>query len=296
MTKHVPDRVLSIHPAYAVSYFEHSPDRKYCITRARETQKKAAGILSKKSMQRIKLAFQWLCLSSYKKKVYSIKQKKSFTFKIAFITLTLSGKQSHSDKYIRLHMLEPFLKWLYRSHNVVNYIWKAETQKNGNIHFHITINKFVHHRSIRHKWNQIQQNHGYTQNQKVENPITDINSTDIKAVKSEKQIANYMIKYFCKNEPDKRKVECTLWGCSKYLNMLPMTIYSNDTDFDCTHKAVGSYENSQNIGDRYCDIYIYKKKIFNLLPDVMKEAYQNRIAYINEEDKKMVLYKIMDFN
>ena len=54
-----------------------------------------------------------------------------------FITLTLSDVQAHTDDSIKEHMLQPFLYWLQRYYNC-SYVWKAETQINGNIHFHIT--------------------------------------------------------------------------------------------------------------------------------------------------------------
>src|SRR5438552_841266 len=102
------------------------------------------GYLSITSVSKLRAALNWMMLFSEKKFVYNKEQKKGYHFKLNFITLTLSDIQFHPDRFIKRKMLDPFLKWLVRVHNCKNYVWKAETQDNGNIHFHITTNKFIH--------------------------------------------------------------------------------------------------------------------------------------------------------
>lgn len=80
-------------------------------------------------------------------------------FKAAFLTLTLPSKQVHTDKEIKL-MLQKFLDWLY-SLGLRNYVWKAELQKNGNIHFHIVLDQFYDVQGLQEKWNEILSHYGY---------------------------------------------------------------------------------------------------------------------------------------
>ena len=68
---------------------------------------------------------------------------RNFKFKLNLITLTLPSKQNeHSDNEIKHRALNNFFTQLRTKHNLVNYVWKAEKQKNGNIHFHIITDKF----------------------------------------------------------------------------------------------------------------------------------------------------------
>lgn len=171
------------------------------------TVRKCNAILSQKAKQNLRNCFQWLQIISNLKIVYSKKEKMSFKFKLAFITLTLSDVQKHSDEYIKNHMLEPFLKWMGRSHQANSYIWKAEVQNNGNIHFHITTNKFIHWKSIRAKWNKILSNHGYCKVYQDGTNDKGNAATDIKAVKNEKQITGYIVNYVSKKDVFKKSKE-----------------------------------------------------------------------------------------
>jgi len=229
--------ILSIKPHYAAVTNRITcttcgtlPHRYYCPHRRNfntlPEKNKSEGEISKKAKQKITTYMNWMMLFSSKKYVYNKKKKKGYYFKINFITLTLSDSQKHSDEYIKEHLLQPFIKWLRRSHNVVNYIWKAETQKNNNIHFHITTNKFIHWQSIRNKWNQLQQNHGYLNKYFQLHGNHDANSTDVHSVKNDQQIVKYMVKYITKNEPNKRKVTGKIWDCNNELKKLKIN-YKN---------------------------------------------------------------------
>lgn len=83
--------------------------------------------------------------------------------KISFVTLTLSAKQFHSDNYIKAKMLNQFISELRLLIHDFNYIWRAEKQANGNIHFHLLIGSFVPWIKIRDIWNRIQKKEGYVQ-------------------------------------------------------------------------------------------------------------------------------------
>lgn len=170
--------------------------------------------ISDRARRRLGNALNWMILFSTPKTVYSKKEKKKFTFRINFITLTLSDIQLHSDHYIKQHLLAPFLKWMERSHNCQSYVWKAEAQENGNIHFHITTNQFIHWKQVRAKWNRLLAKHGYC---KVFQDGTNDKgnaATQIKAVKGLNGIVAYMQKYICKPDFMKKNLSesCPLDG------------------------------------------------------------------------------------
>lgn len=167
---------------------KHSPSTSENLTR------KNSGTLSSQSISKIKFMVNVMCDAAKPKKVYSKLEDRTYNFKISFITLTLSNTQTHSDNYIRKFLLEPFIRTCRRKYNMVTYIWKAESQFNGNIHFHITTDTFIHHKQVRKYWNKLQRKHGYI------NTNDDPPSTEIKSVKSIKNLPAYLCKYISKNQ------------------------------------------------------------------------------------------------
>lgn len=139
---------------------------------------------------------------------------------LTFITLTLASEQQHTDNEIKRDCLQPFLAELKRKKYLALYLWVAETQKNGNIHFHIVTNAYIKKEVVRNLWNYHQNALGYIDRCKYTNPP----STKIEGCKSVTNVSRYICKYLCKNDnqvtdntanPDKerRKVEGRLWGC-----------------------------------------------------------------------------------
>lgn len=170
-------------------------------------------VQSKQSIKGMTNAINWMFLFSEKKNIYSKKPfinnkgelQHNFKFRLAFITLTMPGEQVHSDEYIKKHMLQPFLYWLTRYYTA-NYVWKAETQLNGNIHFHITIDTFVHWRSIRAKWNSICAKHNYCKFYQEEGTNDKGNAaTQIKAIRNEDGIARIIGGYLTKGSIEEKE-------------------------------------------------------------------------------------------
>lgn len=108
------------------------------------------GVLSPGAIKRIREVMSWFdfILASTRTKP-------------VFITLTLPSRQKHSDYFLKRVMLEQFLSEVRRYFGVKLYIWKAETQKNGNLHFHIIADKFCPWLLIRKMWNRILNKEGY---------------------------------------------------------------------------------------------------------------------------------------
>lgn len=198
-----------------------------------DSKRTPAGNVSKIAKRKITKAIDYLLLFASDKKVTAIKSGRKFNFKIAFITLTLPSQQIHSDNEIKRKCLNSFLIELSKYENVHNYIWRAEKQKNGSIHFHIIIDKFVHWNDIRNRWNRIVNKLGYVDRYrasmkefykdgfKVRNELIknwsevkqrasykrnletgyhSPNSTDVHSIKQIHNLTHYFIKYLTKNE------------------------------------------------------------------------------------------------
>lgn len=157
--------------------------------------------------------------------------KKLFNFRLSFITLTLPAKQNHSDTEIKSLCINQFLFEIKRKYGIENFVWKAELQKNKNIHFHLILDQYIDFQALRRRWNRIINKLGYVdayqnkfqnmslldyhahrnnkykcefeQSKKAyaqgkKNNWTNPNSVDAKQVRGKKDLAIYMGKYFSK--------------------------------------------------------------------------------------------------
>lgn len=198
---------------------------------------KQDGEMSQQAKSRFSTALNWLFLFADRKTVYSKKpwinkqgkEQHIFSFRLAMITLTLSSPQVHPDKHIKEKMLQPFLNWLTQAHRC-SYVWKAETQLNGNIHFHINVDKFILWKSVRSKWNSIMQTQGYC---KVFNDGSNDKgdaATEIKAIKNEKGLAAVVGGYLTKNSLEEKYHYAIIEGKKRMQEQrqLPINFIEND--------------------------------------------------------------------
>jgi hypothetical protein len=210
------------------------------------------GIISKNAKKKITKAIDYLVYISPKKHNRHPYYNRSSIFILNFITLTLSSKQIHTDNEIKSNILEPFLNSCRKKWQISYYVWRAEKQKNGSIHFHLITNRFVPWNELRNCWNTHQQKLGYIDRYREHqqtwhrsgfryrselsskwnyasqlkaykdgllhdwhNP----NSTDVHSLRFVSNVKTYFIKYLTKSEQS-GNIEGRLWGCSYNLSNL----------------------------------------------------------------------------
>lgn len=156
------------------------------------------GLISKKAGKSINRKLSWFAKLSQKRQRTT---SNGLVVKntLSFVTLTLSSKQVHDDTFIKNRMLNAFLVDIRRRFFVTSYFWRAEAQVNGNIHFHIVINRYIHKTHIRTIWNRIQKENGYLTEYISKKGHDKAPSTEIKAVYNCKNISGYLSKYCTKN-------------------------------------------------------------------------------------------------
>ena len=232
------------------------------------------------------------------KTVFVRKTEQFFRYKINFITLTLPSAQQHTDKEIISKIFSPFMEaWAKRSPGLL-YVYKIETQDNGNLHFHVVTNTFYHYQKLRADWNRATEKLGYVSRSGIEDP----NSTDVHALSNKGDIANYLTSYMSKKDlyskklkrwlqvyknkladkareivqlPKnyfkniKRKVTSNAWSASKILLNFKATSIYNDKEvswrmLNLMH-AKGCFVHKD-----YVDILLLEKNCFTEFPEFKK--------------------------
>lgn len=222
---------VTINPNYLVLWDKFQGTQNYNAEGLKD--RNHDGEMSKKASKRVREIISWFTELS-REKVHK-HQDKRIKYRLTFATLTLSAAQQfdygHDDEFIKRNLLNRFLQEAKRRWKVVNYFWRAEAQENGNIHFHITFDKYIHHSELRSTWNMIQADYGYIQkyresrkqyfkdgfkydttaahrteeqqrkayDQGIENNWSSPNSTDIHAISKMGNVGGYLAKYVSKN-------------------------------------------------------------------------------------------------
>jgi hypothetical protein len=124
----------------------------------------ASGVMTKSAKRRVKKYLDLWFNSIFAVTRAAKNPRRSYARFLTFVTLTLPSEQAHDDKFIKRNILTPFLATLQRLYNVNEYLWKAELQNNGNIHFHVLIDQYIHWAELRSRWNYTLQPYGYISN------------------------------------------------------------------------------------------------------------------------------------
>lgn len=267
--------------------------------------------LSPRAAKRLRLAIETMVITASNKWVWSKKAGKHFSFKVNFITLTLPSPQQHPDAVIVKECLSPFLNaWQKRVEGLL-YVWKAEVQDNGNIHFHITSNAWYHYEHLRYDWNKYVNRLGYVDRAKSNDP----NSTDVHSTRKVRNLAGYLISYmnkkdlytrplkryfrrYGKNLRDmdsdvfhlprnyfariKRQVKGVIWSCSKPLLKPAITLDGGEEDCASCIKTLYKCE-EYAIKTDYAYIVPFEGEaikalpaVYNRLKEQLKEVFDRQ--------------------
>lgn len=155
---------------------------------------------------------------------YTKSNERNYIRKILFLTLTLPFDQTTTDVHIKRYLLTPFIAYLKTTNKINYYFWKAEAQSNGNIHFHILIDKYIDKNEINRAWNSFCSSYYTKQTGQTRESIKNAPSTKIEAPKNGDSIENYVLKYALK-EDSHRKINGRIWGMSDELREIDVPIF-----------------------------------------------------------------------
>lgn len=251
--------VIRIRP-YSVTTFAIPHQRNSRTPEQEETQQnltrgKFNGIISDKARRKLKLIAEgWLLAIQEAKKGNQAHKGKKKNY-ITFATLTLSSNQVHGDNQIKRDLLNEFIITVQRKFGVQEYIWRAESQANGNIHFHLFLDKYIHWFFLRNIWNKIQEKLGYISKFKAIHNHSNPNSTDIERIRTLKGASQYITKYIAK-ESEYRTIEGRLWGCSDSLRNILSYEQQFDSRFQSLLQSLESEKSIKIISEKHYKVYI----------------------------------------
>jgi hypothetical protein len=182
---------------------------------------------------------------------------------VAFVTLTLPIKQNHTDKVFR-KMLVRFIENLTKTYKVKHYIWKAEPQKNGNIHFHLLIDRWIPKEAIQSLWNRQLNTYDYIDNYKRIRTLKGLSAnepptTKIHSLEKVSNTVSYIMKYMTKQEHEKRQIIGKIWGCANITKRLEYPkFYDSETFFDQVQTLISSKALKHLVKDEFINVYFGK--------------------------------------
>lgn len=205
-----------------------------------QRQKTYSGRLTEGAKKRLSKAIDLLVQTARTQTIYSPVTMSTIKHRLSFITLTISKKENVTAREGYNNGLKHFLQWFRRTAKVTTYVWKCEVQKRGQIHYHITTPSYIHYQEIRDSWNRIQRHCGWLDDYYREKGHYDANSTDIKEVKSVKNLSGYLIKEFTKSIQNPNS-DGKVWDCSINLKKFayyktPETPSNTQLISDCMEK------------------------------------------------------------
>lgn len=269
------DICLSIGASSATTYTRFSGSRSSLRNRLSYMENfeksRSDNHLSLSGSRKLRRSITWLANVSRVKSVYQKDLKRHVKFRLSFVTLTLPASQIHSDKEIKRECLAVFLQWLRDSYNVKKYVWRAELQTNQNIHFHITMDKYIHYATIQKAWNRCVGKLGYIDRFENLHGHRDPHSTEIKSVKHVKNLGGYLAGYLVgkgsngsKKDNEiyhKRVIDGRLFGVSSYLSQIKnIGITAEELDFGEVISKLKQVADKVIYSD-YSSTYIYSREV-----------------------------------
>jgi len=233
--------------------------------------------------------------------IYYYRWKRHITYNnnlpfISAITLTLPNCNNKDDYFVKKNMLSVFFTTLVRYHKVRLYFWKAEKQKNGTIHFHVLIDRFVHYQYINEIWNGILFRNGllkeYIEKYGNQSPP----STRIEKIRSKTKAISYLIKYALKDD-EHGMVEGRVYGMSdelrKIRNLALMVSYEIATSLN----YFGIDKTKCIIKEKYYSYFKYD--LYNLTKnkhDILSYYYQSYLSYLYSSLYEDGLFSYQEFH
>ena len=160
--------------------------------------------------------------------------EKTYQRKPVFLTLTVPDQNGRDDREVKNLLLDTLLDNLVSNYGVKMYVWRAEAQLRGAIHFHIALDAFLFHEHVRRLWWNLLNRYGMTGGHDLEHSsrIAWLEvCNDLETIRHE--LAGYFgadrddegkIIYKHDREKRVRDIEGNAWGASRNLKYRPLCL------------------------------------------------------------------------
>lgn len=267
-------------PKYSVTYYAKSEtsdkEKERLIERAREYNEKSyrnENISQATSRRLKKIAMTWLqCIE-----LYNLPRRSFEQLRMTFITLTYPINMQ-DDKTGR-KQLNNFIFSLQKKGFMKRYLWKAEAQQSGSLHYHLISDQFIKKDTIRTEWNKVIK----SQIQQWDNEKEPF-GTRIETIKDHNKAFIYILKYITKSS-ERRTIQGNKWGSSENLKQLEdaeETYYSRIIANNAKHdKKIEINE--------YCTVYPLSKNLLEMdyeeetKAEILKTLKNNYLTLFNEQ-------------
>jgi hypothetical protein len=200
---------------------------------------------------------------------------------LSFITLTIHNARLLTAKTGYDLVMKHFLQWLRRTKKATSYVWKAEFQNNGQLHYHITTPAWIHYQEIKDKWNNLLRSAGLLDTYQEKFGHWNANSTDIHEVRNIDNLAGYLKKEFCK-QIQNQQTEGKLWDCS--INLKDNKYFALEYDLKLLTKVYQDLKAGKlkRIELDQCTIYkaTTRKNVQNVLDLSQIQQYKDYLNHI----------------
>jgi hypothetical protein len=242
-----------------------------------------SGNVTNHAASRIKRAMNLLIQMTESKVVFNPIINQLVNHRLSVITLTIPDKTDITQREAYKLLLRPFLDWITKTQGVKHYIWKAELQKRGVLHYHIISPAFIRFDYVKDKWNTLILHASLMEDYKEKfNSITPP-STEIKEVNNANRVEYYLQKYVAKNDTNNRSVGGKVWDCSASLK--GKKFFSCTFNEDVAKELVRQCNQSKVRcvdSDYISIIYFDKEKGKDVLPFPYSHLYRDYIKSLRD--------------
>lgn len=169
-------------------------------------------------------------------KIYAYAHLKKSKRFMAFYSISFPNKMDDQD-IRKIH--NTCLTRIRKFRKSFSYIWVAERQKNGTLHFHMLTNEWFNIRMINRYYAIAIQNHITKNNlNHINFNVKRYNGVDVKLVKSIESLSKYLTKYVTKNN---EKFNGLVWNCDSSISALVTCLYLNNEEYKAISKNLIHY-------------------------------------------------------
>jgi len=157
------------------------------------------GEFSDHARRRLMSAIDILVQRNPSRQIFNTVSETWHPFNINFTTLTIASPYNISARTGYDQLLSKYIRYMRDKYGLKEYVWKAELQQRGQLHYHLCGNVFIPWYTIRWKWNKVQREAGLLNDYARKYGDFNPNSTDVHVVENQKDIYQYVSKEICKS-------------------------------------------------------------------------------------------------